>query len=139
MWLRLLAIAFVLHLGWEMAQMGAYQGMDFPWRETLGRCALAASFDAVVTLVIVAPFLRRRGFRRSWAGIAVAGLVAGLAIEAVGLRLGRWAYGQDMPVWPVIGLGVLPTVQMAVLPVLSAWLAIRRWARRTASPSDDRR
>lgn len=136
-WLRLLALAFVLHLGWEMAQMDAYREMaDRPWPDTLGRCGRAAVFDAFVTLAVAGPFMGRLGRRWSWFAIAACGLVAGAAIEAVGLRLGRWAYAEAMPTWPLVRLGVLPTLQMAALPVVSAWLAAGHGRARTVRTAD---
>jgi len=55
-WLKCAALAFVLHLSWEMADMPLYRGTSArPWWEALLPCARAALFDVVLTLATSPP------------------------------------------------------------------------------------
>jgi len=62
--------------------------------------------------------------------IIATGVVVALAIESAGIRGGRWAYTAEMPIVPAFRLGVVPVLQMALVPPLSAWLALRPRRRR---------
>lgn len=61
------------------------------------------------------------------------GLGIGAAIEWVSVHLlERWTYGPQMPVVPGIALGVVPLLQMILLPLLIFWLAAL-WSRPRSS------
>lgn len=129
-YLECAVVAFLLHLGWEMAQMDLYRGLaDQPWTKTLGRCSVAAAFDVVVTLALAVPFVHlvRRWPRPSWAwaGMAAAGGLVAIVIERAGLASGRWSYAETMPFVPLVDVGVVPVLQMMVIPPLAGWLTLR--------------
>lgn len=68
------------------------------------------------------------GTRLSRGGlIAAAALGAGVAvaIELHALTTGRWGYSEWMPKVQVLGVGVLPVLQLAVATVLPVWIARR--------------
>ena len=49
----------------------------------------------------------------------VVGLVVGVSVEwAAGLVAERWAYTAQMPLVPRLGVGIVPILQMLVLPPL---------------------
>ena len=46
-----------------------------------------------------------------------AGLIIAVMVEWIAMSgLGRWSYTASMPLLPVLGVGVVPVVQMLVLP-----------------------
>jgi len=47
------------------------------------------------------------------------GLLVALTLEAWALHTGRWAYTNAMPLIPLIGLGLTPTVQLALTGYLT--------------------
>jgi hypothetical protein len=129
-WVRFAAIAFVLHLAWEMGQMPLYRGMQGrPWWSTVVPCARAALFDVAVTLALGILFVAVARPRSSSVTAGVAMVAAGAAIailvEKTGVGRGRWAYTGDMPKLPPLGLGLMPMLQMMLIPAVSAWLALR--------------
>ena len=66
-------------------------------------------------------FQRWDWFRQPGVGgyllMLTAGLVLAVLVEWVAVHtLGRWAYTGRMPVVPGIGIGIVPIVQMIILP-----------------------
>lgn len=130
-WIRFTIAAFVLHLSWEMAHMRLYTGIgDRPWLSTIPACSRAALFDVVLTFAAAVPFLLIARHRRSlawpWAATAMAGAILAVVVEAVGRGGGRWSYTSGMPTLPGSRLGVLPILQMSLIPAVCAWIAFRR-------------
>ena len=119
---------------WEMAQMSAYvETAGHSWMSTLGRCM----GDVVIILAIyltcsLAAVDLGWGLRGHWgmlATAAIVGLAYAVLVEYRGLAAGSWSYTQHMPVVPVLGVGLWPTLQMTLLPPLVFSMA-RRWASR---------
>ncbi len=52
-------------------------------------------------------------------------MLVAVVIERLALNFGRWQYGSDMPILLGLEVGLLPVVQMGVLPLLSVLLASR--------------
>jgi hypothetical protein len=129
-WTRFAALAFVLHLAWEMGQMPLYRGMqDRPWWSTVATCSRAAIFDVALTLAVAMPFVMG-GRRRStsmwpWVAMIAAGAAVAIVVEKAGVGGGRWAYDADMPTLPGVRLGILPIVQMMLIPAASASVTLR--------------
>ena len=114
----LFSIAFILNLVWENAHAflyGAYQGGAIT-EFILLRATLA---DAVMITAISAPFLFFPLIKKySWLIVVIATSVA-VCIEWYALATNRWAYNQYMPIIPGLGVGLTPTVQLALLGYLS--------------------
>lgn len=75
--------------------------------------------DAVMITVIAAPFAllpRLRHYR--WLIIPIF-LAVAIMIELYALSTGRWAYNEYMPLVPFLGVGLSPTIQLALLGYLS--------------------
>jgi hypothetical protein len=133
---------------WEMAQMPAYAELaGRSWGETLLPCTLATVGDVAVTLAVwsvgaLAAGDVRWGTVPRWNVYATAALLAGgwsVAYEWKALGSGRWSYTGWMPVVPVLGVGLWPLLQLALLVPLSLAVAAW-WARRfTQSGSGGRR
>ncbi len=119
---------------WELAQAPLYQEMG-ELRVVLWHCFRAALGDAVLVLLILAfgaVMLRRWDWYRApglsgYVVMALAGLFVGIAVEWVGLRLlERWAYTPNMPLIPVLTIGLAPVAQMVLLPPL-IFLIVSKW------------
>ena len=130
----LVPISFALHFVWEMAQMFAYQEMARqPWQGTLLTCALATAGDVLATLLAysVIALLRRSaawGLQVRWSDCAWAGLVGAViavVAEKVAAAYGQWSYTEAMPIVPVLDVGLLPFLQLALLIPLTLWGAAR--------------
>jgi hypothetical protein len=113
-----------------MGQMPLYRGMqDRPWWLTVVPCARAALFDVAVTLALGILFVavggRRSSSVASWVTMMAAGAAIAILVEKTGVGRGRWAYAGEMPKLPPVGLGLMPILQMMLIPAVSAWVALR--------------
>ena len=120
------AIAVAVNYLWELAQSPLYAGQG-EFRNLIWHCLRAAAGDGLLVLVIYAggAIVARRPdwyWQPGTVGylwILTAGLVIGIAVEWVAVHMaGRWAYGARMPFVPGIGIGLVPVLQMLVLPTL---------------------
>lgn len=56
--------------------------------------------------------------------LVVLGMVWAVGIEYHAVNVAdRWAYAGSMPTLPVLNVGVLPILQMMILPAVAIWLA----------------
>ena len=122
--------AFGLNWPWEIVQMPAYA-------ETAGRfyspVALAhivpALGDVALTFAVygvcalAAGRLRLSGSWNEYAAAALLGGAVAAAYEWKALSSGWWAYGETMPVVPLLGVGLWPLLQLTLLVPLALWLA----------------
>ena len=124
---------------WELAQAPLYVGMA-SLRATWWHCFVASLSDGLLVLGIFAIgwlVLRRHTWfvdpgAQGYAVMVMAGLVIGVTIEWVAVHLlGRWMYTARMPLVPGLDVGIVPVIQMLVLPPLifrgvAAWHHRRR-------------
>jgi hypothetical protein len=126
--LALFATAFVLNAIWENLHSflyAHYKGGAIT-EFILLRAVLA---DAVMIVIVAAPFLYISSLaRRRWIAILILLLMA-VAIELYALPAGRWAYNEHMPLIPFLGVGLTPTVQLALLGYFSLKLTNRFFKR----------
>lgn len=121
----LLAVAFGLNLIWEIGQMFAFQSKPGGgWLEALLFCSLASVIDAAATLTIYAflRFLMKPGGAMFYLSAGFWGALCAVGFEWFAFRFGLWSYGEQMIVLPVIGVGLLPFVQLTLLVPLAIWL-----------------
>lgn len=132
-------IAVAFNLVWELAQAPLYVGMD-DFRKTWWVCLLAALGDGLLLLLIFAVgwlMLRQRDWFvrpevRGYALMLVTGLVIAVSIELVAVYwMGCWEYTKQMPLVPVLRVGLTPVAQMLVLPPL-IFHVVAVWYRRAA-------
>ncbi len=136
-WVALGVISFVSNWAWEMAQMRAYATLaDQPWSSTILPCTVAAVGDSGVTLAIAAVAVVLTKLLRLPVVLLCASLSALVAvlIEKVQLARGAWSYSEDMPIVPLIGVGLLPLLQLTLLVPASIILAQWWIRRRTRQP-----
>jgi hypothetical protein len=135
----LFVVAVLANYLWELAQAPLYVGME-SFRAVWWHCFIASLGDGLLVLGIFATgwvVLRRyRWFiHPGVAGYAVmvgAGLVIGVTIEWVAVHiLVRWMYTAWMPRVPGLAVGLVPLLQMLVLPPFIFHL-VARWQSRAA-------
>jgi hypothetical protein len=123
---RLAGVAFVLNWIWEMPQMFAFQTeLEKSWLETTLFCTLATIVDVLVILAVcklAEKFTERRGWI-FYLATAFWGALCAAFFEKFAFAFGLWNYNEQMPVVPLLGVGVLPFAQLLILVPLSIWLA----------------
>lgn len=127
------ALAFVLNLTWEIAQVRLYtiwkeaDGLRIGW--SLLHCSLGDVVIALAMFALAGASLRRADWpaSRPWAGGAI--VVIGAMAYTVWsewhnvYRAGNWGYTAGMPL--IFGIGLTPLLQWLILPPLMV-LAYRR-------------
>ncbi|HVT60720.1 MAG TPA: hypothetical protein VHR45_20275 [Thermoanaerobaculia bacterium] len=134
-WGRLLALwlglGLVVNFTWEMAQMSLYGNADVGWRH----CFVASLEDVALlgALYLVAAcaaqewawFARFGPWR--WLALAANGALVAVLIEQRAMLAGTWSYAPGMPRLPLLGVGLVPVLQMTILPVGLAALSYLLW------------
>lgn len=111
-------IAFVFNLIWEELHSVLYlQYRGTPITHVI--LLHAALFDAAVTTLLALATLLIPLWRRHLSIPLLIALVFAVLLERFALATGRWAYSDMMPIIPLIGTGLTPTVQLAVLAFVS--------------------
>jgi hypothetical protein len=119
---------------WEMAQMFAYTEMTrLPWQQTVLTCTLATCGDVLATLFVygLISLVRRDvrwGFHSNgtdYAWAAAFGAAIAVSIEKTAIIFRQWSYTDVMPIVPVLDVGLLPFLQLALLIPLTLWGAAR--------------
>lgn len=138
----LVLVAVPLHLAWEVTQIMAY---DFPQMGVIVNvigCFIPTLGDGLIMLIIYWSgwlvfrdpgwILRLRV--KEYIFIALLGFALAVAIEWNALyRTGAWDYTPTMPRIPITGIGLLPVLQMLVLPPTTA-LVVQHWWHRREEP-----
>ncbi|MEO5844041.1 MAG: hypothetical protein ABIQ33_04300, partial [Caldimonas sp.] len=99
---------------------------------SLGDGLLVCLIYVACSIVFRQPNWNARMSASRYAAIFAIGLVIGVLIEWTGLQLHRWAYAEAMPLVPLLHIGLVPVVQMLVLPALVFWIA-KAWAAATSN------
>lgn len=116
--------------------MPAYAEMaDKSWRETALSCVAASVGDAGLTLVIYAlgALVKRNShwiMAGDWKNYVIAALIAASCaaiIELVALSIGQWTYMDQMPLLPVLRIGLVPVLQLTLLVPLTFRIAVSRF------------
>ena len=124
-------LAIPINFAWELAQSELYAGAD-QWPARWWHCFVASLGDGILVLVIyaVGAIIARRvdwfeaGYRQyHW--VLAGAVILAMIVEWIGVNSGRWSYTARMPLIPGLDLGVVPVLQMAVLPPLIFYLAGR--------------
>jgi hypothetical protein len=126
-------VAVLVNYVWEVAQMPLYQ-REGSWLIQAVHCFVPGLGDGILVLLILgagriafgAWTWTDRCDRRTIAVTLLTGLGIALTVEWVGLHvLRRWTYAESMPLLPALGVGLVPVLQMLVLPPLA--FEIARW------------
>lgn len=134
-------IAVALNYVWELAQSPLYLGQG-DLAVLLWHCLRAALGDGLLVLliwlggilVVGRPDWFRRPGRAGYAWMLCAGLALSVTIEWFAVHVvGRWAYAPRMPIIPWLEVGLVPVLQMLLLPPLVFSLASLAGRWRTAA------
>jgi len=132
-----LVVVYVISMSinylWEMAQMPLYQDMRFDDLRAYLLCLRASFGDANITITIFTIGLL---LFRSWywpnkltipklAYLVISGGGTAILIELVALNRGSWTYTPLMPVFPVFRTGLVPFLQLIILPYVSYLLSLQ--------------
>lgn len=128
----LIIVSFILHFCWEYMHYGLYSGYE-EWSGSIPVYWLAAIGDVLYTL---GAFALVSAIKKSYEWIAGAtiadffmlvtlGVLIALFIEYKGIALDHWEYVSGMPIIPVLGVGLSPVLQMALLLPISIFLTQR--------------
>lgn len=137
----LFVISVLLNFPWEVAQMPLYVE-EGSWFDFALHCIIPSLGDGLIVMLIFGVGWAVRGRsdwtdQPGWAAYALmlmTGFSVAVIVEWVGFYgLNRWSYTASMPVLPGLGVGVVPVLQMLILPpfifkMTGWWLARRQWA-----------
>ena len=133
---NILIFSFLLNLAWEFWQIPFFRGMaEQPHWLGVKTCTLATLGDAGIALAafwVTAGYAKTRHWifrpRAIQIGIFVGfGVAVTMIFEVLSTRLlGRWAYVEAMPTFPLLGVGLVPVLQWLVIPPLVLWFARRQ-------------
>ena len=121
------AAALGVNFTWEMAQSFLYGPMGTVLTATW-RCFVASLVDAAIVLALLGIGLtayRHAGRLVASASVVALGIVLAMAIERSALDAGRWTYNSRMPLIYGTQIGIVPVLQMALLPWVVLHLAAR--------------
>ena len=134
----LFVISVLLNFPWEVAQMPLYVE-NGSWLEFALHCVIPSLGDGLIVMLIFGVGWAVRGRsdwtdQPGWAAYALmlmTGFSVAVIVEWVGFYgLQRWSYTASMPLLPGLGIGVVPVLQMLLLPPVifraSGWWLARR-------------
>jgi hypothetical protein len=120
------AVGFILNLLWENVQAPLYLGYSNLWQH-FWVCFKGALGDGAI-LIFLYIFLALLNRNLLWitkitpADILILvgiGTAIAIGVEKWALMTGRWGYTSAMPLLPLIGVGLPPILQMAILPLFT--------------------
>ncbi|MDI1237400.1 MAG: hypothetical protein PSV26_07950 [Polaromonas sp.] len=134
----LLVISVLLNFPWEVAQMPLYVE-EGSWFEFALHCIIPSLGDGLIVMLIFGVGWAVRG-RSDWTDqpgwaayvlMLMTGFSVAVIVEWVGFYgLNRWSYTASMPLLPGLGIGVVPVLQMLILPPvifrITGWWFARR-------------
>lgn len=137
--LKYFVISFLLHLVWENAQAPLYDCYATFW-QCFWICLKAVAtgdmiFMAVIYLALAAVHRDIRWtdhpatFKHpgTWLLALLIGILLAVGFELWAVHVDhRWLYMPGMPIVPIIEVGLLPVLQMLVIPVLVLGFLSRR-------------
>ena len=131
---RIFAWAVLFNFLWEIGQAGAYTGIPTSMRHTMQACGIHSMIDALLVLGMYwggslvlrgLDWIQRPGLP-GYVWMGTVGFLISVVIELNAVyRLGTWGYRSSMPLIPGLGVGLLPVLQMLVLPPLIFALATK--------------
>ena len=118
-------VAVAVNFVWEIGQSVLFAPMG-GWLSGSWRCFVASLGDGVIVVTIAAAgwllFRRVDWFIRpglaGYVFTAALGIAVAVLIERWSVSAGRWSYSGGMPMVPVLDVGLVPVVQMVILPPL---------------------
>ncbi len=135
--LILFLVAVAVNYPWELAQARLFTGM-YDTRLQWFHCFVASLGDGVLVLLIFAigalvsrkqAWFERPG-AKGYVLMLMSGAFIGILVEWIAVHVAQhWAYAASMPLVPGLAIGVVPVMQMLVLPP-SIFYVVAIWNRR---------
>jgi hypothetical protein len=117
-------ISFVTNFIWENLHSVLYS--NYKGEQITQLILIRASFwDAIMITIFLLPFLYMDFFKKRLWLIFVIGIVLATIIELYALATGRWSYGHEMPLIPLLNTGLTPTIQLGLLGYLTYKLSTK--------------
>ncbi|PIR40129.1 MAG: hypothetical protein COV33_01390 [Candidatus Zambryskibacteria bacterium CG10_big_fil_rev_8_21_14_0_10_34_34] len=115
-------IAFVLNLIWENLHVVFYD--NYLGGPTTRFILLQASVvDAFLIILLSLPFLYKNYFKNKMWLIIIFGIIMAVFIEWFALYNNWWQYNPNMPIVPILKVGLTPMIQLGILGYFSLRLS----------------
>ena len=115
-------IAFVLNFIWENLHFVLYDNyLGGPVSRFILLQATVA--DAFLIVLLSLPFLYKNYFKNKMWLIIIFGIIMAVFIEWFALYTNWWQYGSNMPIAPILKVGISPMVQLGILGYFSLKLS----------------
>ncbi len=117
--------SLVLNLIWEISQGPLYEGYEYDWKH-ISFCALASIPDMLMVLLLLFGFgmiykdlywIKGMGAKKVFL-LALAGFSGAILAEVFHTIRGDWSYAKEMPLLPLVDIGLSPVLQFTILPWL---------------------
>ncbi len=127
-------VSVALNFGWEISQMSLYSfsGVSFSGYDAFVKAHwISAVKDALMCAglyVLVAIFTRNAGWGKRFTNQRLVflesfGFMWAVAVEYQGVMVRHaWAYAKAMPLLPGLNVGIVPVLQMMVVPLVGILL-----------------
>lgn len=122
----LFSVAFIFNLIWENIQKPLFVGQETFLKSGV-TCYLAAFGDAliIVGIYFLIALIRRKYFwffirtKQEIVLLVLFGFISAILFEKFAIATERWEYTALMPILPLFKVGLVPVLQMLVLPFLT--------------------
>ena len=123
--ITIIHLAFFFNVSWEILQMPLFKGGVYDWQHIMF-CGLASIADVIMVLIIYFGFalIYKNAFwvknlnTKSIILLLLIGGIGAVLAEVWQLSIGTWSYTSDMPLIPVVNVGLSPVLQFMILPIL---------------------
>lgn len=121
-------VALLVNYAWEMLQMPFFHGMNFSVTIAVwGRCLYASFGDANIILgIFLLGALLFKDLKwplkmrvLKFVYLLSAGAIVAVLVELYAMSTDRWGYSEIMPLLPGIKVGLVPFLQMLILPFVT--------------------
>ena len=123
--LNIAITALAVNLIWEVAQGPLYEGFDYDWKH-ISFCTLASVAYMLMILLLFFGlgmlyrnifWIRNLNLNKTMVLVSIGTLGAILA-EMWHTSSGDWGYSEEMPLLPLVDVGISSVLQFAILPSL---------------------
>lgn len=127
--LLIFLVGFSTNLVWEMTQMPLYIGPLGFWQH-IRICTLATFGDVGILFILygIVAGIRRDTFwlegslKTNLPLLVLFGVLIAITVEVAALHTNRWQYTASMPLIPILKVGLVPVLQMVLLPPITFWV-----------------
>jgi len=137
----LIIVSFIVHFVWEYLHFGLYTGYEqwsgstpVYWLATIGDVLYTLGAFALVSAIKKSYEWIMNATLTDYLMLVTLGCFIALFVEYKGLALDRWQYRPDMPIIPILGVGVSPILQMSLLLPLT--ILVTQWMTRRFSSKE---